>query len=382
MLAGVSVSMVVLLLVRQATTERGQFGIDFADYYAAAERVREGLSPYAPEMLEGPIDAQGTDRYRYPPPLAQVLVPLTLVPLETAAWIWAAVQAACLIGALLLVGRRPRGRPSGGRGADRLRALERLAWMLAACACFLPVFDSLWKGNVDLVGALLVALATVGWAGHAPRDIPHGVAVAVATLLKVSPVTLFVPGAAASFARRRPQPIAGALIAAAAIAGASAVLAPGSWADYLQVLPNLLAGDSTYPANLAPASLAVTWLGLGEPLEAILRLAAIGLGIVLVVLSALWATRGSGWAAAVAAATGASLALPAAIWYHYLAVLVPLGVLAWWAGSAKTRAVLLGSGALVTIGIAALPIASAGGFALGAAILAGLRPGPVVSPEP
>ena len=61
------------------TASPAQVGIDFGDYWTAATRVAHGTSPYAPEMLAGPVDAMGTDRFRYPPPLAQVLVPLSLL---------------------------------------------------------------------------------------------------------------------------------------------------------------------------------------------------------------------------------------------------------------------------------------------------------------
>src|SRR3954468_12116220 len=70
-----------LALVRQANDPRGQFGLDFADYRVASARMAAGLSPYAPERLQGPVDAQGTDRYRYPPVLAQLLVPTAGLPL-------------------------------------------------------------------------------------------------------------------------------------------------------------------------------------------------------------------------------------------------------------------------------------------------------------
>ena len=43
------------------------------------ERVATTGTPYAPEMLTAPVDAQGLDRYRYPPPLAPLLVPAAVL---------------------------------------------------------------------------------------------------------------------------------------------------------------------------------------------------------------------------------------------------------------------------------------------------------------
>ena len=75
-------------MLRQASQPEGQFAIDFGDYHGAARALVETGSPYAAEMLAGPVDAQGLERYRYPPPLAQLLAPLSVLALGAAAAIW------------------------------------------------------------------------------------------------------------------------------------------------------------------------------------------------------------------------------------------------------------------------------------------------------
>ena len=44
------------LLLARAASPTGQFGIDATDYLTAAQRISSGRSPYAPEMLAGPLD--------------------------------------------------------------------------------------------------------------------------------------------------------------------------------------------------------------------------------------------------------------------------------------------------------------------------------------
>jgi hypothetical protein len=330
----------------------GQFGIDFADYRAAAERLADTGSPYAPDMLAGPVDAQGLDRYRYPPPFAQLLVPLTGISLGAATWLWLLVQAACLLAAAWLAGE------VGGLP----RSLERALWTGAATAWFLPVLDTLWKGNLGGLQALLVALLFAGPAAS-------GAALAANGLLKLTPVVL-VP-----LAPLRGRLAATALLATtAAIVVPSLVLAPQAWRDYAVVLGNLLGGSADYASNLAPDALLRHAFGLGAPWDAMVRVGALGLGLGLLVSGWRWARRPDGWTAGVTAGVAATLLIPAALWYHYLVVLLPVAVLAWGRATGRQRAALFAGAALVSIGIAWLPLALAGGVVIVGCALAALRP--------
>jgi len=331
----------------------GQFGIDFADYRAAAERLADTGSPYAPDMLAGPIDAQGLDRYRYPPPFAQLLVPLAGIALGAATWLWLLAQAACLLAAAWLAGE------VGGLP----RSLERALWTGAATAWFLPVLDTLWKGNVSGLQALLVALLFAGPAAS-------GAAMAANGLLKLTPVVL-VP-----LALLRGRLAATALLATtAAIVVPSVALAPQAWRDYPVVLGNLLGGSADYASNLAPDTLLRHAFGLGAPWDAMVRVGALGLGLGLLVSGWRWARRPDGWAAAVTAGVAATLLIPAALWYHYLAVLLPVAVVAWGRATGRERAGIFAGAALVSVGIAWLPLALAGGVVIVGCALAALRPG-------
>ena len=57
---------------------------DFEPYYAASVQLLDGASPYTAEQLGAPIDAVCPGCYLYPPFLAQLITPLTLVSMDTA----------------------------------------------------------------------------------------------------------------------------------------------------------------------------------------------------------------------------------------------------------------------------------------------------------
>ena len=338
-----------LLLVHQASDPAGQYGIDFSDYQLAAQRMAAGASPYAAALLQGPITAQGVDVYRYPPLFAQLLLPLANAPFGVAATIWLLLQAAAAFAAVWI---------AAGLGGAR-RSLERALWCAAAAIWFLPVFDSLWKGNVSDILALQVALLGAG-------GLAGGAAMATAVLLKVVPVAL-LPAIV-----RGPRR---ALITAAAVGGVllavSVLAAPGAWLDYARVLPNLAAGSADDSTNLAPWALVAR---LGVPaLATVARLASILLAGACVV--AAWRVARRAPAAAVALTTIAMLLLPAALWYHYLAVLLPQAALAWPRATGRARAALAGCAALISLGIAWLPLATLGAAALATVLVAVLLSG-------
>ncbi|MFI5253970.1 MAG: glycosyltransferase family 87 protein [Candidatus Limnocylindrales bacterium] len=335
--------------------EVGQFGIDFADYHAAAVRISQGISPYDPVMLAGPIAAEGTDRYRYPPPFAQLLLPLAGLPVLTATWIWLAIQSVCLLAATWLA----------GTAAGLPRSVERLLWSGAAVTWFLPDLDALWKGNLSGVQTLFVALLL------APAGAAGGAAAANG-LLKLTPAAM----APIALLRSRRDAVALVVVTIAVVAASLLLAPPAAWSDYLTVVGNLLRGSADYPANLAPAQQLGVVLGLGAPWSDVVRLATLGLGLGLLGLGLVWARRPGGWPGAATAGVAGMLLLPAAIWFHYLALLLPLAVFAWARATRRQRAALAIGGGAVSVGVAWLPLALGGAFVLVGAALVALRPGP------
>jgi hypothetical protein len=89
-LALLGVSLVVKRLVLFDVTDV-DVAFDFRAYYYAAERMLAGLSPYTAAQLEGHGGAYCLDCYLYPPFFAQLLSPMTLVPLAAAKMVWLAL---------------------------------------------------------------------------------------------------------------------------------------------------------------------------------------------------------------------------------------------------------------------------------------------------
>ena len=183
-----------VLLAVIATAEWVHFNDEHA-YWLAATRLWGG------EALYDAAAAPNTPfAYWYPPPLAQVLAPLTgLISADVFSVFWTVLLLACL---WWLAGR------------DVLVALALIA--------FLPVAVELRVRNVHLVLAVLIVLALRrGWAFWIP-----------AAALKITPVLGGLYLAAAG--RWRAAVLLG--VAGLAVLGVSFVISPGAWRDFVAVV--------------------------------------------------------------------------------------------------------------------------------------------------
>jgi len=150
------------------------FAVDFYAYWLAAGRLLHGVSPYANQMLEGLTSNQGLGHYLYPPPFAFFCLPFTTLSYQIAGWIWIGLSVIAFTVGTSLILRMQKGYLS----------FSRLLWALAATIWFLPCWDSLWKGNVEGLQVLLIALTLV--TGGKSRIL----GVTAHAWLKVSPVFL------------------------------------------------------------------------------------------------------------------------------------------------------------------------------------------------
>ncbi len=324
---------------------------DMTVYYHASERIGPTRSPYLATELAGPVDALCPDCYLYPPPLAQAFALLTAVSLDAARIIWLALQAIVMFAAVWL---------AAGIGGAR-RSLERAVWCLAAVVWYVPVFVSMWYGNVSTLLALCVTLVAMG-------GMAAGIGAAAGSLLKVSPATL-IPAALVMDDRARRSFV----ISTALIVGISLAVTPEAWVQYPTVLANMIRGSTDYTGNLAPAVVAAE-MGFATWVAALVRVATIVIGLCCVVGSVLAARRADGVRFAALLATIAMLLIPGTFWYHYLAVLLPFAAMAWPGSAFGGRVGLLASAALVSIGPGAPVIALLGALLL--VVVAGhaLRP--------
>lgn len=210
------------------------FHNDFTFYFAAA---RLGLAHgwnhlYDLKLQQEQLDAIGSGikvaqlaRYVSPPPLAWLVVPLTLLPYRVAYWAWSAVLLAALGVAWQLA--------APGRG--RLRVI-----FLVAAIGWLPVVYGLQLGQPGL----LVAAGVAASYALLRRKQDWAAGAVLAVLVLKPQLALLVPAALVLTGRWRA--FAASAVVLAALAAASAVaLGPRGIADY----QGILSFASTVPQN-------------------------------------------------------------------------------------------------------------------------------------
>ncbi len=205
-------------------------------YWLAGQRLLAGQPLYDPAA-----SAVTPFAYWYPPPLAQLVAPISaLLPSSAFSWAWTAL----LLGCLLLLAR---GRP--------LIAL--------ALVVFIPVAVELWFRNVHLILAAMLALAILRW----PWLFAIGAIVKVAPGLGIVYLAL----------RGRWRDVAVSVAVGAAVVLVSLALDPRLWAEFIETVrargPGDVSGVVPVPyAVRAAAGLVVTVIAarirpqVGEPL--------------------------------------------------------------------------------------------------------------------
>jgi alpha-1,2-mannosyltransferase len=328
---------------------------DFTTYYAAATALR--LDPHAniynAATLAHAVGPRHTPPtvplpYTYPPLLAILLIPLSLLPFSAAATCWLLFNAGLwLLAALLLAGElRALLRPAFAQGgSDEQRGLadpaRRTALALAFPLCLLawPGGSALLLGQVSML--VLLPLALVPRLTRRGHEGWVGAAIGCAALLKFTPALLL--GYLAL--RRRWRALAGALAALAALLLACTLLVgPGT---FLAALPQALhvgADDAARPNNQALLGVLLVALDATAPalasLAHLLEYAAL-LAVLSIAAALLWRNPASSAAARLSADERAdgevlpySIALCAmllaspVIWPHHYAWLLPACALA------------------------------------------------------
>jgi Glycosyltransferase family 87 len=338
-----------------------QVGGDFGQYWLAAARFARGGSLYLETFLRDPIPAQAA-AYLYPPAFAQLLAPLTGLPASVACAAFAVLSLA-----IFVVTTWKCAQAGGARGGVDLA----LGTALLLAAAF-PVAFAVIFGNVE---ALLVAAITVALVARPSRG---GLALALAVVLKVAPFAL-VP----ALASRSRLGLLAFCLALLAVVVVGIVLAPETWVAFPSILAHLAASGSDYPQNFAPAAVVATLAG--PTAGSIVRIITLAVAGALVLLSALLARRPGGWPAALFAATFASLLVPATLWLHYPAILLPFIAFAWPRASTRTRLGIVYSLLFFDFwDMAAGVIGAVGLVLLGAVLLRSLWPvtGPPIVNDP
>ncbi|MEI7644784.1 MAG: glycosyltransferase 87 family protein [Chloroflexales bacterium] len=145
-------------------------GGDANAYLAAARAILHGQLPIGENGTAFLPEAKaGIPPYLYPPLLALALIPLAILPYPAALSVWLILVAATTILLIYL-----------------LRPLVGWAVAIIGVLFFLPTWESLWLGQINALVAVLIAVMLRETDRR--KDATLGVALALGTLLKVTPV--------------------------------------------------------------------------------------------------------------------------------------------------------------------------------------------------
>jgi hypothetical protein len=235
---------------------------DFAIDRVGAQQLLDGAPLYAPAAERARLFAQAdtfddaeraamgtafTDTYSSfisPPPVALAYVPWANGDYLPALASFRVVSALAMLAAVLVAGLALA-------REDRL-----VAWLVGVAALLVsfPVVSSLSLGQVD--GFVMLALAVALWASTTRRWYVVGAALAVAVVLKVSPVLVLLLVVLRA-GRDRVRVLVGAVGAAAVLLVSSAVVGrPGDLFTWVtDVAPSLATGNRTVENQSLPAAL-------------------------------------------------------------------------------------------------------------------------------
>lgn len=175
-----------LYFARKSGTNPEVYSSDFSVYYHAAREVITGRDPYQRSLGEW-------TPYIYPPLLAELIVPLALLPLPVAAYLWFLINAASIVAAAgmsasLLDNKRGRDEPE-----QQVTASTSWRGTIAACAVVLVLRFVLDTFNLGQVNAVVAALAVAHVYLYArDRKALSAVALVVAVSIKLTPALLLL----------------------------------------------------------------------------------------------------------------------------------------------------------------------------------------------
>lgn len=146
---------------------------DFNVYYHASREVIAGRDPYVNSLSEW-------TPYLYPPLLAELLIPLALLPLSVAAYIWFLLSACSVVATAAMCGRM-------------LPDSKRSQWFVAAGAMVIVFRFILDNFNLGQVNAMVTALAVAHVVLYARgKKFWSALALAIAVSIKLTPAIFLV----------------------------------------------------------------------------------------------------------------------------------------------------------------------------------------------
>jgi hypothetical protein len=302
-------------------------GFDLELVLQAGRDVAAGRSPYAQTMVQGQAPGSTDLFFSYPPPVAQVASLVAGVPSGAMlALLWVA-SVAGLAWAAVLIARR--------FAPDRDPASIAVP-AVAFAPLFLPYSVGLLFGNLDVLFPLvygLVLVAAIAPSGDIRARVTGGVALALATIVKIAPGALggwFIGRLARDSAgekRRGTLTVIGtAVVVGLGALGISVALGGlDLWRDYLPVAAAASRAQLLDPRNVGPAAQVALALGGDEALVRTLQIpVALGAVVAAVAAGALLRDRLLG----LTVAAVSTLVILPITWYHYPVALMPFAIAA------------------------------------------------------
>ena len=269
-----------------ATIQDGTEAMDLRQFYAAAEAVLRGDSPYGP--TGAPLTAWGGP-YPYPPLPALLAISLTIFSLQAAGLL---VMAALVVVALAI--------PFVLGVRDWRCYGLLLLWP--------PVISAIQTGNLTLLLGLGAALA---WRFRGRRlAVSMSIGVTLAAKLFLWPLVVWLAAT-----RRFTSAVLTCAVGAGLLVLSWAVIGFSGLVDYPDLLRRLedVVGEDSYTAY-------IVGLDIGLP-SALARVVWVSLGLGLLAVVALVGRRGDERSAFILA-IAAALALTPIVWLHYFALLL------------------------------------------------------------
>jgi alpha-1,2-mannosyltransferase len=303
LLPPLAIGVFVLVVGAVLGASRDTFGFDFLAYHQAAERVLAGQRLYDTSFEQ----TGGFGLFYYPPPFVLPVLPLALLDGRTAALVWLGLLLSSFFAAIALL-------PVRTSVKWGLVLLAGVSWPVA------------YTFKLGQVGPLLMLAFAIGWR-WLDRPMRVGPSAAVGALIKLQPALLLVW---AALTRRWAAVAAGAAVVLVASLLATAVVGPGAWTDYLQLLRQV-SDPIVTPHNFTPGAVAYQ-AGVPAPVAAALQVASSAIVVTALLLAVRFATAEASFLVAVVA----SQLLSPVLWDHYAVILLlPVAWLLerrrWWA---------------------------------------------------
>ena len=295
---------VLLLLALTTFVQTRGWGFDFEAYLAASRRVARGDPVYESYSMAGPFRPGPYGLYLYPPPLAVVALPFTMLSIPAAEILWYLLRWGLLIVGCAAMPVRPT-----------VRCL-----IFAVAVVTSPVLVDMNLGNVSV---LVTIVLTFVWRG---LDRPSGsVALAIDMCLRPTLGLVLVWYAL----RRRWWPIVWTLATGFVIILLTLpIVGLDGYRDYITVLRNM--SDITGQDNNLDLGSTILRTGAGPFAATIALYGGYALAACMVLFSLRYDRETS-----FMVTVGATLLLAPLLWDHYLAaLLLPAAFLAqrgrWW----------------------------------------------------